>query len=328
MHQIARNSERIFLTGAAGFIGANLLRRLLQEKKSVHILLKQHTDTWRIADLLSDQNLHLHIGTLTDEGKLLPLLLSISPQVIYHCAARGAYSDQDNVEEIFSTNTIGTLHLLEAARHFPLQLFVFTGSSSEYGTPVFHESENSFAMQEKQLCQPDSLYAVSKLAASHLCQQYARQFDVPTIVLRLFSVYGPWERPSRLLPTLLSAAESGNSVEMAEPETVRDFIYVDDVVELCLQVEKLKKQVGNIFNVGTGVQTNLAKVCETVEKITQKSLQIHWHAFPSKRWDKQHWYANMKETHETLQWKASESFESGLQKMWEWQLARSKAIKK
>jgi len=306
-------SEIYFLTGAAGFVGANLLESLLADQLEVHILLKKESKTWRIDHLLSHAHLHVHFGSLENRDDVQELIKKVQPTVIYHLATRGAYSTQNEAEQIFETNLNGTLYLLEAASQLKshLKLFVNTSSSSEYGT-------KPSAMKESDLLEPDSFYAVSKTAATLLSQLYAKKYEVPVVTFRLFSVYGPWEEPTRLMPKLLQSLKIGKDLEMVSPETARDFIYIGDVIELYRKVELLKKFPGYIFNVGTGKQSTLKEVTEFAKNASGKSINFLWQKMPAKSWDKNIWVADMGFAQQTLNWEAHTTLEKGLQEMWRW----------
>ncbi len=300
-----------FVTGAAGFIGANLLEKLASNNQQVHILLKKESNTWRINHLKSYPNLHFHYGTLLDKNFLLQLLQNIQPTVIYHLATRGAYSSQSNFENIFETNVIGTQNLLEASKDISYKLFINTTSSSEYGF-------KSKPMSENDPAEPDSFYAISKLAATHLCQLQAVQLQKPIVSFRLFSIYGPWEEPSRLIPKLLNALKKGNPIQMANPATGHDFVYVNDLVTLYLQVELLSKFSGQIFNLGTGVQTSLLELSEIAQGITGQTTQFEWQKMVARSWDKNTWVADTKKTQHTLNWCCTTNLASGLAQMAKW----------
>ncbi len=313
MHAKKEENEIYFLTGAAGFIGANLLRRLLDESCAVHILLKESSNCWRIAEVLKHPKLTVHYGDLADQEALSELLRNVQPTVVYHLATRGAYSSQNDPKDIFETNLLGTLHLLEVARGMPLKLFVNTSSTSEYG------SKNQ-PMKEDDVLEPDSFYAISKVAATHACHQYYVQYSVPVVTLRLFSVFGPWESPTRLFPTLLESLRLGNMMNMVKPETARDFIFISDVIDLYRKIELLSKFPGEVFNVGSGKQTSLKQLSEVAVQVTKKKSQFAWKAVPSKSWDKDIWVADMHKTYKTLNWSAKVSVEEGLREYWSWYL--------
>jgi nucleoside-diphosphate-sugar epimerase len=154
-------------------------------------------------------------------------------------------------QRILDVNVLGLWNLLDACNEVGYELFVNTGSSSEYG-------KKQYAMRETDQLAPDSFYAVAKAAQSLLCQHCSNSSDRPIVTFRLFSVYGPYEEPGRLFPNIMRAVIEGHSLNMVTPDTARDFIYVEDVVRAYLMIDKLKQLRGEVLNVGTGVQTSLS----------------------------------------------------------------------
>lgn len=313
MSKLIKNKTIYFLTGAAGFVGANLLERLVIEGQEVHILLKKSTLTWRIDHLLQSKKVHVHFGDLGDAAMTKQILSEIRPQAIYHLAARGAYSSQNDARDIFNTNTLGTLNLLEAVKDLPIRLFVNTSSSSEYGA-------KDHPMTETDLVEPDSYYAISKVSATHLCSLYAQRFQLPIVTFRLFSIYGPWEEPTRLFPAVLNALQKQQSLDMASPITARDFVYVLDVIELYRKIEELPSFHGQVFNVGSGTQTTLEKLTEVAQEVIGLKTTFKWQKMPPKSWDKSIWVANTSKAKEELGWEARTPLAAGLRQFWEWYL--------
>ena len=148
------HKKRIYLiTGAGGFIGACLMRRLVENNENVHILLKKATNAWRIQDII--HKVSVHISDLSDLQGLRKIMDDIKPDIIYHLATCGAYSYQNIPDAIINTNILGTWNLLKATSQINYELFVNTGSSSEYGF-------KKFSMKETDLLEPASYYAVTK----------------------------------------------------------------------------------------------------------------------------------------------------------------------
>src|SRR6058998_3106401 len=187
--------KRVLLTGGTGFVGANLARRLLQSGHEVHLLVQPRHTGWRIEAIRDD--LRLHEVDLADGERLGNLVRRIGPDWVFHLAAHGAYSWQRDLGQIVRTNILGTMNLVGACVATGFEGFVNTGSSSEYGF-------KDHAPAETEALEPNSYYAVTKASATLFCRFTARARSVNLPTLRLYSVYGPYEEPSRLIPALIT----------------------------------------------------------------------------------------------------------------------------
>jgi nucleoside-diphosphate-sugar epimerase len=281
---VAKRQHRFLVTGAAGFIGANLCHRLVGMGEEVHVLVKPATDTWRIDELQG--KLHVHEADICDEERVDQIVDSIRPTVVYHLATHGAYHYQDDTEAILHVNVFGLWSLVSACSRVGFDLFVNTGSSSEYG-------RKAFAMRETDTLDPNSFYGMTKAAQTLLCRQCARMSDSPLVTLRPFSVYGQYEEGTRLIPQLMLAAVDDRPIDMVSPNTVRDFVHVDDVVDVYLMIDELKALGGETLNVGTGVQTSLSEVVATAEEVSGKRLDARWGRMEPRPWDSEVWVADV-----------------------------------
>lgn len=278
-------SKRVFLiTGAAGFVGANLCRRLVAMDEEVHIFVRPSSKLWRLEDILD--RLHRHHVDLCDADAVKAAVNAIRPTVIYHLAAHGAYPFQTDGDQILLVNVWGLWNLVQACNVHGYELFVNTGSSSEYG-------RKQFAMRETDLLEPESYYAVAKAAQSLLAAHCSRMTDLPIVTLRLFSVYGPYEEPSRLIPHVMMAALTGKPVNMVNPQVTRDFVHVDDVVDVYLSIDRLKELRGEVLNVGTGIQNTLADVIAVAQAATGRTLQVRWGEMAPRPWDTTVWVGDV-----------------------------------
>ncbi len=302
--------KRVLVTGAGGFVGANLVRRLVAEGHKVSVIIKTTTKLWRVLDVLKDVAVY-HSDLLGDAlyDEVIPLV--IKPDIIYHLATHGGSSWQTDAEKIFQTNIVDTWKLLKVAKERNVELFVNVGSSSEYGFK-FH------AMRETDLLEPNSFYSATKGSQSLLCQQFANE-GLPLVTLRLFSVYGPYEDPNRLISSTIAKCLSGKDLELSSPETARDFVYVDDVVDAFLEIEKLRDWAkGQILNVGTGVQTTIGEVVQDVVNLTNANVKCSWGAFLAKKWDSGSWVADISKINRLIGWKPKTNIVQGLIKTIEW----------
>jgi nucleoside-diphosphate-sugar epimerase len=302
--------RRVLVTGSTGFIGANLTHHLVTEGYDVHLLVRPLDTRWRIKSILG--SVTLHECTLQDDGLVERLVTSIDPEWIFHLATYGAYSSQRNIQNIVTTNYNGTVNLVEACLKTGFEVFVNAGTSSEYGY-VDH------APRESELPEPNSSYAVTKAAATLYCQYAARANNRRLTTLRLYSVYGPWEDPTRLLPTLLVSGQRGELPPLVSPEIARDFVYVDDVVEaFMLTALTQSSELGSVFNVGTGVQTSLAKLVDVVREQLSIPAEPQWESMPARQWDTDVWVSDADRFRSATGWAPRHTLEEGLREFAEW----------
>ncbi len=256
------SSLKIFITGATGFIGSHLIRFFATHNYEVHILSRKTSHHSRIQDIL--RKVHIHTASLKEKKSLKNILYSVQPQYIFHLANEGLYGgvDGDN-KKVIETNLLGTMNLLESTAQIPYKLFINTGSSSEYGAV-------SHTMKEHDRCQPQSVYAISKLAATLYAQSFATQYTKPVVTLRIFSPYGLYDEKTRLIPTVIGHAIAHQPIHLGNPSAVRDFIYIEDVVCAYLSCIKTKKNLlGEVINIGSGRKHSVSEVVKKIISITK-----------------------------------------------------------
>lgn len=303
-------AKRVLLTGGTGFVGANLVRRLLREGHDVHLAVRPGYQSWRLADCLAD--LHVHPVELASAEAADALAAQVRPEWVFHLAAYGAYSSQTQVQAIVQTNVVATVCLLEACARAGFESFVHTGSSSEYGF-------KDHAPAEDEWVDPNSHYAVTKAAATQYCRFMARQRRLPVTTLRLYSVYGPYEEPTRLIPTLIVRGLAGELPPLVNPAIARDFVYADDVVEACLlAAAQPVAEPGAVYNVGTGVQTTIREAVEVARRALGIAGQPEWGAMPDRAWDTGVWVANNAAIRAALGWQPRFSFAEGFARTVKW----------
>ena len=302
--------KRVLLTGGTGFVGANLARRLLRDGHELHLLVRPGYQPWRIEEIRAE--VQLHERHLHEVEAVSRLVSQIRPEWVFHLAAHGAYSWQTDWEQMVQTNIQGTMSLLSACLKTGFEAFVNTGSSSEYGF-------KDHAPAESEPIEPNSPYAVTKAAATMFCRQAAQSQRAHVPTLRLYSVFGPYEDPGRLLPVLIMRGLSGEWPPLADPEVARDFVYVDDVVEACLlAATRRTPEWGPIYNVGTGVQTTLREAVAAARQVMGITAEPVWNDMPNRRWDAKVWVSDNRKLREQLGWQPRRTFAEGLRLMRDW----------
>jgi len=298
------------VTGATGFVGANLARRLLREGCRVHLLVRPGHATWRLEGI-RDQ-VQLHQVELTDRAALDLLVAQVRPEWIFHLAAYGAYSWQTDLQQMIQTNITGTANLLEACAQVGFAAFVNTGSSSEYGA-------KDHAPAEAENPEPNSHYACTKVAATLLCRYTAQSRNLNLATLRLYSVYGPYEDPGRLFPALIRKGLQGQLPPLVSPDTTRDYVYVEDVCEAyLLAASQPGQEPGAVYNVGTGAQTSLRQLVALARQSLGVDAEPVWGTMPARIWDTSVWVADNRRIREGLGWVPRTALAEGFERTADW----------
>jgi UDP-glucose 4-epimerase len=303
------------VTGAAGFIGSHLSRRLLDEGHHV-IGVDCFTDFYprwikerNVSPLLKNKNFEFLPQDIL--GLNLDKILQTA-EVIFHLAAQAGVRSSwgENFSVYIHNNILATQKLLEAAKTGPIQKLIYASSSSVYGlTP-------SLPMSEMTLLYPLSPYGVTKLAAEQLCFLYFKNHNVPTVSLRFFTVYGPGQRPDMAFHKFFkSIAEDKPITIFGDGKQTRDFTYVDDIVAACLAALRHGKR-GETYNVGGGHREKLEDIFPLLEDICQKKVKIHW--AEAQKGDVPHTFADIEKAKKDLQYAPRTVLQEGLKEEWNW----------
>jgi nucleoside-diphosphate-sugar epimerase len=302
------SGKRVFVTGATGMVGATLVRVLLAGGARVHVLVRDSSSLRRIADITEE--IELHVGSLTESASLAQAIALSKPEVVYHLATTRTDPTTAN-----SVNVDGLRNLLDVTSDLEYDRFIVASSSL-----VCRKQEKPLTVD----CEigPVDFYGESKARAEALAQESALTTGKPIVILRLFSVYGEWENPNRLIPTAIMAALSGADMRLTTPGFRRDLIFVHDVAEvLCLAAGPVAIPPGEIINAGTGVQTANEETIRLIEEACGREIRIVGPPYAPRKTDASHWVADPSKAKRIFGWEARWPVRDGIRKTVEWMRA-------
>jgi len=264
-------SERVLVTGGAGFVGSNLVRRLLALGARTRVLDDLSTGD-RKSLPASHERLELIQGSVTDRDALNTALAGATR--VIHAAARNIILSTRDPREDYEVNIGGTLNLLLAVKESPVRRVVFTSSASIYGNPKhlpINEDDGGNSLL--------SPYSVSKFAGENYCRAFYETYGVSTSVVRYSNVYGPGQRPDNpycgVVAKFFEAALAGEPLRIhGDGEQTRDFTYVLDAVDATLRAVLSPKAEGQVYNVGTERETTVNALARRIVEVTGSSSPI------------------------------------------------------
>lgn len=261
-------SMPVLVTGAGGFIGHHLVRRLAEVGAEVHALIRPGRD---VSGLPLRSAVEAEIA---DAEAVSRIVTAARPRVVFHLAASLDRSRSLRaVQELESTNITGTLNVLRAAASSGAEVVVNTGSCEEYG-------RRPAPFTESQVPDPLTPYAASKATATLWCRTLHRALGLNAVTARLFAVYGPGLDSEFFLSQLMHAARTGQPLAMTDGAQTRDFTWVGDTVEALLHLGRHPELGGEVLNVCTGHETSLLDAVHLLEEILQRPVPVHTGALP------------------------------------------------
>jgi nucleoside-diphosphate-sugar epimerase len=300
--------KKILVIGGAGFIGANLVRKLVSENKfNVSVIEPQNANPWRLKDVLD--KVKIYNSDITKKDELEKTLDGIQPNIIFHLASYGVYpAIQNDLDRMIETNIKGTINLANLSMKYKPELFVNTGTCSEY-------QEKDGKLGEGDSVGPTNFYGITKLAATMLLQKIATTKNLSVVNLRLFTPFGYFEDGQRLIPYIILQTLKGEKVELTSPNFVRDFIFIEDLVDAFIKVLESKNNFsGEIFNIGSGKQHSIQEVVAAISKAMGKDLDVSYGNRQSYYKEPKSFVANNNKAAKEFNWKTENSFESAIEK--------------
>lgn len=311
--------QRIVVTGGAGFVGSNVVRRLLAEQARVVVLDDFYTgDDNNLPPGAS--NLEVVRGSVTEFDLVRDVVKGAS--LVFHLAARNIIVSTRNPREDYEVNIGGTLNVLMAARELNIPRVVYSSSTSVYGNPRY------LPINEDDATNMLSPYAVSKFAGENYCKAFYESYGLSSAVVRYSNVYGTAQRPDNpycgVVSKFFESAMNGESPRIhGDGEQTRDFTYIDDVVEATLLAGISPKADGQVYNVGTGREVTVNQLARAIIEITGAKVEP---AYIDRRDidNIRRRVVNIEKIRRELRWIPTFTVEQGLRRTYQWLKETSK----
>ena len=334
--------KTIFITGAAGFIGANLCKRLLQDISEVQVIgldsVNDYYDVrlkeYRLRELEKFPNFTFIKGNLADKALIGSIFEQYRPQIVVNLAAQaGVRYSITNPDAYIESNLIGFYNILEACRHHPVEHLVYASSSSVYGS----NKKVPYSTEDK-VDNPVSLYAATKKSNELMAHAYAKLYNTPCTGLRFFTVYGPAGRPDMAYFGFTNRLRQGETIQIFNyGNCKRDFTYIDDIVEGIVRVMQHapEKAIGEdglpippyaLYNIGNNQPENLLDFVQILsEELVRAGVlqedydfEAHKRLVPMQPGDVPVTYADTSALERDFGFKPSTPLREGLRRFAEW----------
>ena len=302
-------NKKVLITGASGFIGSHLVKRMIEENAQVYIISRDDSDLWRIENLIND--IEIFKADLRDSIKIELCIKYVKPDYVFNMAAYGVDARQKDYFIAANTNIIGTMNILNSLIPIGCKKFLNIGTCMEYG-------DKKEIIKENCHLEPFNIYGSTKAAATLLAHQIAAENRIDIVTLRAFGIFGENEGSHKFFPHLILSILNNEDVNLTGCEQYRDYCYIENIIDgfvLAATNETIKNE---IFNIGTGMIYQLKYYVNKVYEKMYALKKPKYGAIPYRRGEvwKPHPDISKIQTH--LKWEPKIGFEEGLDRTIYW----------
>ena len=314
--------KKILVTGGAGFVGSNLVERLVKEEADVTVL--DDLFTGDLSNIECIKNVTFIKGSVTDFDLVEELVQKVD--IVFNLACRNIIVSTQRPREDFNVNVSGMLNILIAAKKYGIEKLVYSSSASVYGNARY------LPVNEDDRITILNPYAASKLAAENYCMAFYESYDIPVTVLRYSNVYGIKQSPNNpycgVVSKFFDSVLNDHPIQIhGDGEQTRDYTCVDDAVEATMLAALSPKVVGEVFNIGTGKETSVRQLAQLVLEISGKNTRP---IFIDRRDidNIRRRVLNIEKVRKNLKWIPVTTLEEGLKKTYKWLLSKQLVFEK
>ncbi|KLI42983.1 epimerase [Brachyspira hyodysenteriae] len=314
----------ILLTGVAGFIGSNLLDKLLTNKDHTVIGIDNLNDFYdplikqnNIKNNINNKNFIFYNIDLLNTSELKKIFENNKIDNVIHLAGYGGVRPSiENPKLYIDNNIVATLNILECMKNHKIQKLVYASSSSVYGN-----SKETIFKETLNVSEPISPYAMTKKACEELCYTYHKLYNIKVIALRFFTVYGKRQRPDLAISKFTKLILENNPIPVfGDGSTMRDYTYIEDIVSGIISAIEYNKTNYEIINLGGGEPINLERMIKTIETVLGKKAIIN--RMEMQKGDVDKTVADITKARNLLNYNPSTSFENGIKKFVDWYIKK------
>lgn len=311
----------ILITGGAGFIGSTLADKLLEKNNKI-VVIDNFNDYYspklkekNIKHNLDNKNYKLYRGDICDKNLLSKIFEENKIDVVVHIAASaGVRPSIENPLSYVKNNIEGTVNIVEVMKENGIKKIVFASSSSIYGN-----CKEEIFSEDLKVSEPISPYAASKSACEQFLYTYSKLFDIQVVALRFFTVFGPRQRPDLAIRKFIDLIKEDRPIPVyGDGTTIRDYTYVDDIVDGIISAINYNDTPYEIINLGGGAPVSLNEMISTIEKVLNKKATIEH--LPMQLGDVNKTAADITKAKKLLNYNPKTSFKEGIIKFIEWDI--------
>jgi len=304
--------KRVLVTGAGGFIGSHLVKRLVENEAHVHIFDLPSSNYSRLNGII--HKFSIHEGDLANQKQINRCIKKSKPEIIYHLAAFvNNERDLNLIDRMIDVNLKGTINLINSLiKEKPdFKCFINTGTCEEYG-----DSKTPFRESQREI--PVSPYSASKVASTYFCQMINKVTKLPIITLRPFLTYGPGQDLHRFIPSLIVHCITRKDFKMTAGNQTREFNYIDDIIDAYILAPYNKKASGQVINIGNGIEYKIIEVAKKIVTMLGNPIRLHIGVLPNRPGETAHFFSSNEKAKKLLGWFPKVGLNEGLERTITW----------